>query len=188
MNGTGGDRRWETLARLVRHPVRSYALFSYAEGETSPSAIADVFGVPLNVVSYHTQVLLRAGAIELVRTERRRGAQEHFYRAVLGAEIGDTAWTDLPPKLRRSLARAVIDAAMRESVDSLASGGMDDAATHLSRVFLVLDEDARSELAALLHETFTRAQAIDQASRARASESAVPHELVVMSFQRASRP
>src|SRR6185436_16961493 len=119
MNVTQSDGRWETLARLIRHPIRCYALFSYSERTTSPRAIAEALGAPLNVVSYHTQVLLREGAIELVRTRQRRGAQEHFYRAVLSIEIGDAEWGELPVKLRRPLVRGLVDAALRESVDAL---------------------------------------------------------------------
>jgi hypothetical protein len=188
MDVTDGARRWETLARLIRHPVRCHALFIYSERTTSPRAIADALGARLNVVSYHTQMLLREGAIELVRTERRRGAREHFYRAVLGLEIGDAPWSELPVKLRRPLVRGLIDAATRESVDALASGGMDDAQAHMSRVFFDLDGRAQRELASLLEDTYQRAKAIDQASRERAAEDSVPHELVMMSFRRASSP
>jgi DNA-binding transcriptional ArsR family regulator len=188
MDVTENDRQWATLARLVRHPLRSHALFKYAEEVTSPSSIAAALGAPLNVVSYHTNVLLRAGAIELVRTERRRGAAEHFYRAVLAREIGDDAWNALPGKLRRVLVRAVIDGVLRESGDALMRGGMDDPSTHLSRSYLLLDELGRSELASLLRETYTRANAIDRASRQRTRTNAAPYELVMMSFQRASSP
>jgi hypothetical protein len=185
---TDGRRPRETLARLIQHPLRSHVLFKYAEGVTSPSSIAVALGAPLNVVSYHTQTLLREGAIELVGTERRRGAREHFYRAVLPREINDAEWSALPIKLRRVLVRAVIDGATRESVDSLADGGMDDASTHLSRSYFMLDEHGRSELASLLRETYARARAIGRASQMRARDDAVPCELVMMSFQRESRP
>jgi hypothetical protein len=188
MERTDGDRPRETLARLLRHPLRSHVLFKYAEGVTSPSAIASALDAPLNVVSYHTQKLLRERAIELVRTERRRGAQEHFYRAVLAREIDDAEWSALPLKLRRVLVRAVIDGATRESVDALAHGGMDDASTHLSRSYFMLDELGRSELASLLRETYARANGIGRASRARGGEDAAPCELVMLSFERASCP
>jgi DNA-binding transcriptional ArsR family regulator len=188
MDITDGSRQRETLARLVRHPLRSHALFKYAEAVTSPSSIASALDAPLNVVSYHTNVLLRAGAIELVRTERRRGAREHFYRAVLPREISDAEWNALPVKLRRVLVRAVIDGAVRESGDALMDGGMDDPSTHLSRSYLLLDEQGRSELASLLCETYARASAIDRASRARTRTPTAPYELIIMSFQRASRP
>jgi DNA-binding transcriptional ArsR family regulator len=182
------DRPWEGRGRLFQHPLRLHVLFKYAEGVTSPTTIAASLGAPLNVVSYHTQVLLRAGAIELVHTERRRGAIEHFYRALLAIEIDDEEWCELPVKLRRVLSRAVIDGAVREAVDALAGGGMDGESTHLSRNYLVLDPQGQQELASLLRDVLARANAIGLASRERAAEDAVPYEVVVMSFERASSP
>jgi hypothetical protein len=180
--------RAEVVARLIRHPLRMHVLFKYLEGVTSPVRIAAALPAPLNVVSYHTAVLHRAGALVLVRTVPRRGSREHFYRAVLPGDIEDVAWTDLPLKLRRVLARAVIDGSMRESADALAGGGMDGATTHLSRSYFLLDHQGERELAALLRDTLVRANAIDHASRERRTDDVVSHELVVMSFQRSSSP
>jgi DNA-binding transcriptional ArsR family regulator len=162
--------------------VRARALSKYMEGETSPSAVASALSVPLNVVSHHTQVLLRAGAIELVRTQPRRGATEHFYRAVLTGEIEDTDWSRVPVKLRRALARIVIDGAMRESGDALPNGGMDGESTHLSRNYFVLDAEGQRQLASLLRETVEQAEAIARASHARAAGNGSGYELVVMAF------
>jgi DNA-binding transcriptional ArsR family regulator len=50
--------------------------------EFSPKKIADTFeGVSLQLISYHVRILRDAGLLELSRTEPRRGALEHFYRA-----------------------------------------------------------------------------------------------------------
>jgi len=178
----------ETLARLIRHPLRAHVLLEYAEGVRSPSRVAGTLGAPLNLVSYHTQVLRRHGAIELVRTEPRRGAREHFYRAVMPGDLKDAEWNELPVKLRRVLARVVIDGTMRQAADALAVGGMDDASTHVSRSYFVLDRRGRRELAALLQDAVARANAIDVASRERRGDDAVPQELVIMSFERVSGP
>jgi DNA-binding transcriptional ArsR family regulator len=188
MSAAPNGTRVEMLTRLFRHPLRWQALLRYAESVTSPKAVAADLGVRLNVVSYHTQVLLRAGAIELVRTERRRGAIEHFYRAATPHEIEDEEWRQLPVKLRRVVSRAFIDGAMRESIDALARGGMDSESTHLSRLYFMLDPQGQDELAAVLREAFTRANAVADVSRERAAENRVPCELVVMSFQRTSGP
>jgi hypothetical protein len=188
MRHTGSDDRWVAVARLVRHPLRQRLLFKYAEAVTSPSAVAADLGEPLNVVSYHTQVLLRAGCIELVRTERRRGATEHFYRSLLKSEIDDTGWEQLPTALRRVLVRRTMDTSSREARDALPLGGMDDVTAHVSRSLFALDGEGRAELAGLLEATLERAEDVDQASRNRGSSDAVPYELVIMSFERASRP
>jgi DNA-binding transcriptional ArsR family regulator len=187
MRGTPNDTRVAMLTRLFRHPLRWHALLRYSEAVTSPRAVAADLGKPLNVVSYHTEVLLREGAIELVRTEPRRGATEHFYRAVTPLAIEDAEWRELPVKLRRVMARALIDGVKREWVDALARGGMDDESTHLSRSYLVLDHQGQTELAALLRDVFSRVNAIGEASRERAADDAVACEVVVISFESASR-
>jgi hypothetical protein len=176
------------LARLVRHPLRQRLLFKYAESVTSPSAVAAELGERLNLVSYHTHVLLRAGCIELVRTERRRGATEHFYRSLLESEIDDAAWTRVPTGLRRGLVRLTLDTSWEEARDALPHGGMDDVTAHVSRSLYDLDGAARGDLAALLRATLRRAGHIDRASRERGGGDAVPYELVIIGFERASRP
>jgi DNA-binding transcriptional ArsR family regulator len=182
------ETRVEMLTRLFRHPLRWHVLLRYAEAVTSPTAVAVDLGAPLNVVSYHTQVLLREGAVELVGTERRRGATQHFYRALTPLEIEDREWGELPVKLRRAMSRALIDGVMRESVDALVGGGLDTDSSHLSRRYLTLDPPGERELAQLLRETFARVNAIQAASRERGAPDAAPHQLVIMSFRRASRP
>jgi hypothetical protein len=176
------------VATVLRHPLRQHLLFKYAESVTSPSHVAKALAEPLNVVSYHTNVLLEAGCIELMRTERRRGASEHFYRTVLTSEIDDAGWEQLPTRVRRALVRVAIDAGFREAGDALPRGGMDAATAHVSRSFLALDGEGRAALAALLHATVAGAVQIEQASRDRGTDDAAPHELIVMSFERASGP
>lgn len=79
---------WERIARSQIHPVRMWILDLYLSGEEiSPVAVQRQLGdVRLGTVSYHVRALLDAGVLELARTEQRRGALAHFYRAapVLG--------------------------------------------------------------------------------------------------------
>jgi hypothetical protein len=178
----------DALGKLLRHPLRQHVLSKYADSVTSPRDVADALGAKLNLVSYHTRVLLDAGCLELVRTERRRGAHQHFYRAALRGEIHDEDWAQLPMRLRRTLVRMIIDAGFREAGDALPRGGMDSRDTHVSRSFLKLDERGRAALAALLHSTFAAACEIERASRERDAAGQSPCELIVMSFERASRP
>jgi DNA-binding transcriptional ArsR family regulator len=185
MEDADRDDGWETLARLIRHPLRQHVLFKYTEGETSPRAIAMALGARLNVVSYHTQVLLRAGVLELVRTEPRRGATEHFYRATLGSVIEDAGWAKVPVGLRRVLVRRMLEATIEEVADAVPRGGMDDPTVHMSRSYFRLDREARSELSTVLRETFARAH---QIARASGQNDAVPYELVIFSFERGSSP
>ena len=57
-------------------------------------------------VSDHTRVLVTLGAIELVDTQPRRGALEHYYRAALDTFLGDR--DQLPAAARQALIDAAI--------------------------------------------------------------------------------
>ncbi|MBJ7469649.1 MAG: helix-turn-helix transcriptional regulator [Solirubrobacteraceae bacterium] len=73
---------WEAFARSQAHPLKLRIVDMFGTGEEfSPMMLHTELGDPLGNVSYHVRALLDAGLIELVRTEPRRGAIEHFYRA-----------------------------------------------------------------------------------------------------------
>lgn len=87
------DFAW--VGRAMLHPT-ALRVLAYAEGATepfSPNQLATEFNEPLGNISYH--VLNLAGAkkhskfrdkplLELVDTQPRRGAVEHFYRLAEG--------------------------------------------------------------------------------------------------------
>jgi DNA-binding transcriptional ArsR family regulator len=79
-----GPRSSETTdARLIKaftHPLRRAILARLDQAVLSPKDLAGELSAPLSVVSYHVKELLRLDLIELVRTEQRRGAIQHWYR------------------------------------------------------------------------------------------------------------
>jgi DNA-binding transcriptional ArsR family regulator len=175
------------LTHTIGHPMRQRLMLEYADGVTSPSRIAAAIGERLNLVSYHTHVLLKAGMIELVRTEPRRGAREHFYRAVGLGDIEDAEWAALPLVRRRALVRRLLEQVWRDADRALPQGGMDERATHVSRTVFTLDEQGRVEIAALLRRSLQEAGRIDARSRAREAADGRRWELAVLYFSR-SRP
>jgi DNA-binding transcriptional ArsR family regulator len=70
----------QQLAKALSSDLRAQALTLIAEGIASPKLIAAELGLDLRKVAYHVRVLRRLGCIELVETEKRRGAVEHIYR------------------------------------------------------------------------------------------------------------
>jgi DNA-binding transcriptional ArsR family regulator len=90
-------------ARVLSHPLRPQILdVLVRRGEASPNEIATELGVPLGTLSYHTRLLRDHGWIELVREVPRRGAVEHFYRAVIQPDarwmslaLDDKGWDEL---------------------------------------------------------------------------------------------
>jgi DNA-binding transcriptional ArsR family regulator len=70
----------QQLAKALSSELRAQALALISEGIASPKLIAAELGLDLRNVAYHVRVLKRLGCIELVETEKRRGAVEHIYR------------------------------------------------------------------------------------------------------------
>jgi DNA-binding transcriptional ArsR family regulator len=90
-------------ARVLSHPLRPQILdVLVRRGEASPNEIATELGVPLGTLSYHTRLLRDNGWIELTREVPRRGAVEHFYRAVvqpdarwISLKLDEQGWAEL---------------------------------------------------------------------------------------------
>jgi len=154
----------EGLARVLAHPLRGRILLEYAGGLTCPSDVARTLARPLNVVSYHTRVLARTGFVELVRTERRRGATTHHYRATIEGVLEDEQWTAIEPRLRRRLVREGLALALADAEEAARAGGFDVAHAHLSRVPLQLDAAGVDAATRLLRRTVEALAALQAAS------------------------
>jgi len=70
----------QQLAKALSSELRAQALSLISEGIASPKLIAAELDLDLRSVAYHVRVLRRLGCIELVDTEKRRGAVEHIYK------------------------------------------------------------------------------------------------------------
>jgi|SRR5829696_6217346 len=178
----------DRMARVFAHPLRDRVLFEYHAEPTSPSKIARRLGESVSLVSYHTEVLARNGCLELVRTERRRGAVEHFYRAVVDQDIEDDEWPSVAPRLRRSLALGTLSAVTDESRRAALEGSFDEARAHMSRSLLELDDQAVDDMARVLRRVIDEVERIQAESRGRASPNQRPYELVMLHFARRPSP
>src|SRR5919106_936821 len=103
--------------------------------------LAEMLDERLPNVSYHVRVLLDLGCIELVRTAQRRGAIEHYYRAVTRPFFSDRDWKRLPKSGRQAIADVGLQL-IWDDVSEAIKAGTFEARTdvHLSRSPLVVDE------------------------------------------------
>ncbi len=139
-------------------------------GEASPSDLADALGEPLGNVSYHVRVLRELNCLELVRTEARRGALEHFYRAKVSPWLSDEQWARLPVAFRHKTPAQTLTEILDAAAEASGQGGFDGSETHVSRVVLAIDEAGRAEIVALLDETREAALRINAESASRQRE------------------
>ena len=159
------------LAKALAHPLRVQLLAALNEGVASPNELAKRLEEPLTNVSYHVRMLHDLGCIELVETEPRRGALEHYYRAIVRPFFGERDWKRLPKNARGSISDAVLQLVWDDASEAIKSGLFDEREDrHLSRSVLAVDEQGWEDLHDVLAETLDRAMQIQADSASRASK------------------
>jgi DNA-binding transcriptional ArsR family regulator len=175
------------LAKALSHPMRTRILSILNEQVASPNEIADMIDERLPNVSYHVRALQELGCIELVRTAQRRGAIEHYYRAVTRPFFSDRDWKRLPRSARQAVADVVLQLVWDDLSGAIRGGTFEGRSDrHLSRSPLTLDERGWSEVNELLGKTLGQAEQIAAKSAkrlAKSEEAGIPARLVMMSFE-----
>lgn len=145
----------------VNHPVRLDVVSILFERVASPNEMADQLRVALGNVSFHVTELVKDRVIELVKTEQRRGAIEHYYRACTRPEISNEELKKMPKATRRKMAALHIQAIVAEGLASLKHGKMDaDDDLNLIWMPMALDEEGREKVSKLQAEMFEQLEAI----------------------------
>jgi DNA-binding transcriptional ArsR family regulator len=175
------------LAKALSHPMRARILTILNERVASPNEIAEMIDERLPNVSYHVRALQELGCIELVRTAQRRGAIEHYYRALTRPFFSDRDWRRLPRSARQAVSDVGLQMVWEDAAEAMRSGTFEQRADrHLSRTPLVLDEEGWSEVNGLLQRLQAEAEAIEAKSSKRLAKSeneGIPTRLVMMHFE-----
>ena len=173
----------EALLRAISHPLR-HRLLSMLDGRVaSPNELARELGLPLGRVSYHIRLLADLGAIELVRTEPRRGALEHFYRAVTTVWFSEADWQKLPRSARRGILGQNLQQIFGNVTAAADGGGFDLDGSLVLRAPLELDEAGMQEVSGVLREAVDRAREISARAVER-GEADISAEVSVLLFER----
>jgi DNA-binding transcriptional ArsR family regulator len=178
----------ERLVKALAHPLRWRILEAIVDcAEASPLELSRLLDVPLATVSHHVRVLREVRCIELTRTEPRRGAVEHYYRALLPAFLDDDQWARVPTLLRRGVAGQVFRRVVREAAAAGDEGAFDAPHAHLDRMLIELDESGWEELSELLMDVLRRAQEIQERSDTRRADGDAVRtsELAILHFETA---
>src|SRR5215475_6802964 len=175
----------EALLKAISHPLRHRLLGLLDERVASPNELARELGLPLGRVSYHIRLLADLGAIELVRTEPRRGALEHFYRAVTRGWFSDDDWARLPRAARRGIVGQSLQRIFSDVTAAVDAGGFDGASSQVTRTSMELDERGLQELSQLIATTTERAAQISAESADRRGDvQGTNTELALLHFER----
>jgi DNA-binding transcriptional ArsR family regulator len=178
----------DSLSKALAHPLRWRILEVVSErGEASPVELARVLDRPLATISHHVRVLRDSHCMELTRTEPRRGAIEHYYRALTPAFFDDEQWSKVPAVFRRSVAGQIFRRIFEEAADAGRAGAFDAPGAHVDRMVVELDHDGWGELSDLLDNVLWQVQAIQDRSDARGESDggARSSEVAILHFERA---
>jgi len=175
------------LVKAISHPDRLWALNFLNQKVASPTELAHELGVPVNHIAYHVRELAKYDCIELVDTQPRRGATEHFYRATKRAHFRGEEWMQVPKSLREDmLLKSLV--VMGEDVNRSAEQGKfeERADRHWSHTPGSVDEQGWQDLQALLDKTldaYLDIQAESQERIAASDEKSIRVAVTLMGFE-----
>jgi DNA-binding transcriptional ArsR family regulator len=109
----------QRLMKALSHPLRVQILTLVNGRAWSPNEMSKELDEGLSQVSYHVKVLRDFEMIEMVKTEPRRGAVEHFYKAVERIIVPEGMAAELPKSSRLELLGKIIRDAERDIHEAL---------------------------------------------------------------------
>jgi len=184
---SGSEPFDERLAKAMAHPLRQRILEVLNRRVSSPREVAEELGEKLGDVGYHFRMLREYGVIELVRTEQRRGAIKHFYRATSRAMLDNATWARLPDSARRSMRGHALDQIWQHVTDGVKNNGFERDDMHVSWTTFELDEKGYQAMAKLIDQTLEKAlaiqsQVVDRRANGKTVGREVKTELAMLHF------
>ena len=143
----------KATSRLLRagwHPIQIEALTILSDHVASPKEVAvelKLTAAKAGYVSGHIKELERRGLVELVRTEPRRGATEHFYKAIHPLIVLDKDAERMSFEERLILSCWIISRMTVDFVMAVETGAIDERSDRqCSRFSLRLDDQGYGDL------------------------------------------
>jgi DNA-binding transcriptional ArsR family regulator len=177
-----------TLGAIVAHPLRARCLTILTERTASPKEIANQIDEEVGNVAYHVKRLGQMGAVELVDTAQRRGATEHFWRAIKRPHVSDAEYTDLSTEERLRFDRFILQLSVADAATAIESGSFAARPDHhVARFPARVDDQGFKELNDIYNEALDKALEVQAASAERMQKDpeavAIPARVVSMVFE-----
>lgn len=177
----------QKLVKAFAHPLRMQILTILDRKVASPNELSQELNEGISQVSYHVKVLKELECIELVDTKPRRGAVEHFYRAITRPYLNVEAWRQLPRSMQQTVSGTILEMVVEDAAEAFRAEIIDERQdSHLSRTPLLLDEEGWSDMAELLRTTLEGALDIQAESVSRMTQSgskAISSKLAILHFE-----
>src|SRR6476646_198858 len=115
----------QRFIKAMAHPLRVRILAYMNDRAWSPNELSNELAEGLSQVSYHVKVLKDFELIEMTKTEPRRGAVEHYYRAIERVFMPSSITKQFPRSAQRGMFVDTMEDANKDVVASLKSGRFD---------------------------------------------------------------
>ncbi len=156
------------LVKALCHPLRVRILEALQDRIASPSDLAGEMDESLGLVSYHANMLVKYGCLELVDTQPRRGALEHFFGATPRSFIGHQDWRLAPRSVRGGVTEAAACGFADKVSAAAVAGTIDDRDdTTFSWMPMRVDETGWREVAEILDTALKHLMAVHERSAKR---------------------
>jgi DNA-binding transcriptional ArsR family regulator len=178
----------QRLIKALAHELRVHILAILNDRMASPNELSKELDEGLSQVSYHVKVLRDLECIELVKTEPRRGAVEHYYRASTKVFIPVWIMKLMPKSVQRGMFGDVLADIEQDVGTSLETGTFDKRPDWVvGRDPRILDGRAREDIEEAAGEFFKRNELaeVETAERVANGESEgelIPTTTVVLVF------
>lgn len=177
----------QALVKSLAHELRAEILAILNERMASPNELAKELDEGLSQVSYHVKVLKDYKVITLVKTEPRRGAVEHYYRATSRAFLTDRDWHQLPRSAREAMSADLFQMILDDVVASLEGEVLDEREDrHMSWTPMLVDEQGWSEITGILGEALKqvlKAQASSVKRLAKSKEDGINMSVSMLAYE-----
>lgn len=178
------DRR---LIEALGHPVREHILAVLNERIASAREIGEEIGADVSSFYHHVEELEKLECIERVATKRRRGANEHFFRATTSLFFDDAAWQKIPCTLKEDQTVSSLQYLFDEVVVALEEGTFNARENpHASWMPGLFDAQGWNEATALMNQTLDGLMAIREAAALRLAETGeqgIPATMGILAFE-----
>jgi DNA-binding transcriptional ArsR family regulator len=150
----GDGRIDQELVKALSHPIRVEILEALQGRVASPTELSQEIDESLGVISYHAKTLVKCGCLELVHTEPRRGAVEHFFGLAPRSSIGHQDWRRAPLAVRAGITAAALATFIETAAKALEDGTIDRRdETVLTWMPLTVDEAGWREIAGIMEKS-----------------------------------
>lgn len=106
----------QRLVRALAHPSRVAILEMLTDEKgLGLSQIAEKLEVKPANISYHANVLVESGVIEVVPAGRRAGATERFFRLTPRSPIGNQPWGEISDSMRGEISTVLLQSFMERA-------------------------------------------------------------------------